>query len=312
MQRWDPALPWDDVRFFLALCRARTVGEAAGQLRVDASTVSRRLAALEDALGASLFERGRSGITKTKAAEDLMPVAEETEALVHRFARAADGLEHEVSGVVRVTCPPDVGEVVLVPLLPALRERHPDLQIVLDVGEAVRDLGRNEADLALRTVRPERGDLVVTRVARAEWVLATTPALARSLGPLRAWGDAPWVGWGERMAHVPAARWLERNAPDVAPVLRSDALALQIAAVRAGLGVALLPHPSVAHYGLEEVALSRKLLPARATLPADELYLVTHRALRDVPRVRAVWDAVTGALVNRSAGAPARAPLRRS
>ena len=99
---------WDDVRLFLALCRSRTVGGAAKSLGVDASTVSRRLAALEEKLAATLFDRGRDGTAPTKAAEDLMPVAEEIEQGVARFAGAAERLEREASGLVRITCPPDV------------------------------------------------------------------------------------------------------------------------------------------------------------------------------------------------------------
>jgi DNA-binding transcriptional LysR family regulator len=101
------ALVWDDVRLFLALCRARTLGAAARTLGVDAATCSRRLAALEEALAATLFDRGRDGIRKTKAAEDLLPVAEEIEAGMLRFASLADGLEREAVGTVRMTCPPD-------------------------------------------------------------------------------------------------------------------------------------------------------------------------------------------------------------
>jgi DNA-binding transcriptional LysR family regulator len=147
-------LQWDDVRLFLALCRARTLGGAARTLGVDGSTASRRLAALEAALSTVLFDRGRDGISPSKAAEDLLPVAEEMEAVMTRFAHAADGLEREVSGLVRMTCPPDVADVVVAPLLGELFQRHPALRIEIDPGEAVLDLTRREADLALRVVRP--------------------------------------------------------------------------------------------------------------------------------------------------------------
>src|SRR5687768_13102834 len=101
MQRTPAAsepLHWDDVRSFLALCRARTVGSAAATLRIDASTVSRRLAALEAAMDTALFDRGRDGIAPTKAAEDLLPVAEEIERAMHRFTNATEALEREVTG----------------------------------------------------------------------------------------------------------------------------------------------------------------------------------------------------------------------
>lgn len=283
-------LRWDDVRLFLALCRARTAGGAAAALGVDASTVSRRLAALEESLSVALFDRGRDGITPTEAAEDLLPVAEEIEEAMARFASATEGLERAVSGLVRIACPPDVAEVIVAPLVPALRERHPGLRVEIDPGEVVRDLTRREADLALRTVRPTRGDLVVTRLATVRWVLAAAPELARSLGALRAWEDAPWVGWGERLSGVAPARWLAAHARGVDPVVRTDSLMLQLALVRRGAGVALVPEPSLSHYGLVPVKAGPALREAAGAWPTGELFLVTYRALRQVPRVRAVWD----------------------
>lgn len=284
------ALPWDDVRLFLALCRARTLGDAAAALGVDASTVSRRLAALEEVLQATLFDRGRDGVSATKAAEDLVAVAEEVERGVMRFADAAGGLEREVSGVVRLACPPDVAEVVVAPRLRGLLARHPKLRVSIEPGEALVDLARREADLALRTVRPRRGDLVVTRLTTARWVLAASPELARATGTLKAWSDVPWVTWGERFAGIAAARWVAKHVRGVEPLVRSDSLRVQLAVVAESVGVALAPAPSVAHFGLAAVKVGVGLRAAASEWPEDELFLATHRALRDVPRVRAVWE----------------------
>lgn len=283
------ALQWDDVKLFLALCRAKTVGAAGRALSVDASTVSRRLAALEETMATALFDRSRDGIAATKAAEDLLPVAEEIEAMMLRFTNAAEGLERDVSGLVRITCPPDLVDVLVAPLLRELFARHPALRLELESGEAVLDLTRREADLAVRTVRPVRGDLVMTRLRSVSWVVAAAPKLARSLGTMRAWSDASWIGWGERLAHIPPARWLAKQVRDE-PIVRSDSLLVQIAAIASGIGVGLVPEPSVKHYGLERVKLGSALRDDALACPSDELFVVTHRALRDVPRVRAVWD----------------------
>ncbi|HYQ41730.1 MAG TPA: LysR family transcriptional regulator [Polyangiaceae bacterium] len=283
-------LRWDDVRLFLALCRARTVSEAARALRIDSSTVSRRLTALEETLTATLFDRNHEGIAATKPALDLLPVAEEMEAAMLRFTQAADGLEREVSGLVRIACPPDVGNVVIAPLLRELRARHPALRVEIASGEAVIDLTRREADLALRTVRPAQGDLVVTRLTSVRWVLVASAELVRELGTLRAWNDAPWIGWGARLSQIAAAKWPEMHAKEVDPVVRSDSMMVQIAAASAGVGVVLLPEPSARHNGLVPVKLAAGLRADAAKWPTDELYLVTLRALREVPRVRAVWE----------------------
>jgi DNA-binding transcriptional LysR family regulator len=189
-----------------------------------------------------------------------------------------------------MTCPADVAEVVVVPFLRELFTRHPALRIELAPGEAVLDLTRREADVALRTVRPTRGDLLVTKLLSLRWVAVASPEVARTLGTLRAWSAARWIGWGERLSHIGPARWLQAHARDVEPVLRSDSLRAQLSALASGVGVGLAPEPSVQHYGLVPLKLGAPLREAAAQLPADELFLVTHRALRDVPRVRAVWD----------------------
>jgi DNA-binding transcriptional LysR family regulator len=111
-----------------------------------------------------------------------------------RFASEAEGLERVVSGRVRIACPPDVAEVIVAPLVPELLARHPSLRLEIDPGENVLDLTRREADLALRTVRPVRGDLVVTRLATVRWVPVAAPPRT-SAGNAALGHDAPW-GWG--------------------------------------------------------------------------------------------------------------------
>lgn len=281
-------LPWDDVRVFLVLCRSRTMGQAAARLGVDPSTVSRRLAQLEAALDTALFDRGRDGLRPTEAAEALLPAAELVEHGIARFAHAADGLEREIAGVVRMTCPPDVADVIALPVIARLLARHPGLRVVLAPSEAMVDLTRREADIALRVVRPTRGDLVVKRGLRTRWTPAASPSLIERLGGAIDLRAAPWIGWGERLQSSPPAKWLAAHAPGE-PVLRTDSLRSQISAAAAGMGVGLIPAPSLAHYGLAP------LDPAGLTTsppPGIELYLVTHRALRRVPRIAAVWEAL--------------------
>jgi len=111
------------------------------------------------------------------------------------LAGAAEALERTVSGVVRIACPPDVAEVVVAPLLPGLISKHRGLRIEIAPGETVLDLTRHEADIALRTVRPVRGDLVVTRLSTVRWVPVAAPTLACALGRwIRGRTHPGWVG----------------------------------------------------------------------------------------------------------------------
>ena len=247
-------------------------GERGGSLGVDASTVSRRLAALEAELGASLFDRNREGITPTEAAENLMPVAEEIEAGMLRFSNAAQGLEREASGLVRLACAPDVATVLLMPLFKELLTKHPALRIEVEEGLTTLDLTRREADLALRVVRPVRGDLLITRLLVTRWVLAGAPAVVAAVGKLRAWNEVPWISWTERNAHAPQPRWLAKHARGIEPVVRTDSFAVQLAAAVAGLGVLLVPEPSAAHHGLVPLKISTALKEAAQDWPMSELF----------------------------------------
>ncbi|MBL4633971.1 MAG: hypothetical protein JKY56_08865, partial [Kofleriaceae bacterium] len=201
----------------------------------------------------------------------------------------AESLERDVSGIVRIACPPDAAEVLIAPHLPALFARYPGLRIDLLADEQVVDVARRVTDIALRIVRPETGDLIVRTLAPVEWVLAATPELAKVLGTLRSWSAVPWVTFGDRFAHFPAARWVREHA-EADPVVRSDSIRFQIAVVCTGLGAALMPSKSAVHYGLVPLRIGPKLLRTMTPWPQDELFLVTHRALRKVPRVSAVWD----------------------
>jgi len=283
-------LRWDDVRVFLALHRAGTLSAGGARVDLDASTVSRRLAALEEAIGTRLFDRTREGLAPTSAAERLLPAAEETEAGMLRFATAVDGLERRIEGVVRVASIPGLADHFLAPLFGRLLTRHPDLRLELDVGTAVADLTRREADLALRTIRPHSGDLVMTRLLRSRWVLLASPERAREIGRLDRWDAAPWVDWGADLAHIPAARWLATHAPAVRPVLRTSSAGALLAAIEHGVGIGLMTEHYVPVRRIVPVRLGPALVEGAAAWPVDDLWLVGHRALREVPRVAAVWD----------------------
>ena len=280
---------WDQVRLFLALMRARSLAGAGKRVQLDASNVSRRLVRLEAEMGIPLFDRTRGGLVPTSAAENLLPHAEEVELGMARFAAAGAPVETAVEGVVRVTAPPGVADTFVAPLLTDRHARHPRLSIELDASVGYADLTRREADLALRTVRPERGELLVAQLVATRERPMASAEYARDVGRLAAFEDARWVAWGDELAHLPGPRWLRTHAPSVVPVLRSNHFSSVLAATRAGLGVAVLPEPYL-RTGLVPIAHGKALSGAWATLPSTELWLVAHRALRHVPRVASVWE----------------------
>ncbi|HLK38823.1 MAG TPA: LysR family transcriptional regulator [Polyangiaceae bacterium] len=281
---------WDDVRLFLALYRSRSLAAAGTRVALDASTLSRRLASLEQSLGTRLFDRTRDGLAATDAAERLFSAAEEMEAAHARFSRDASGLERAAEGVVRLSVPPGVADAFVVPGLARLRVRHPRIRIELDASVRVTDLTRREADLALRTIRPGSGDLVMARLDASVWTPMIASNGAATRPAVKNWEELPWIAWDNDLAGIPPARWLAEHVPDLEPVLKTSHIAAQVAAVREGVGVALLP----ATYTRVEPILPLRHAPALAPsvrdLPTIETWLVGHRALRGVPRVAAVWD----------------------
>jgi len=158
---------WDDIRVFLALWRARSLGQAATRLGVDISTASRRLVALEEQLGARLFERTRQGLAPTHIAELIQPAAELMESAHARVVRDASGVDTEAEGVVRVSAPAGLMQEFVAPALVRLRAQHPRLRVELAASNRPVDLARREADLALRTARLEGADL--DQLQTCEW-----------------------------------------------------------------------------------------------------------------------------------------------
>ncbi|HET9987311.1 MAG TPA: LysR family transcriptional regulator [Kofleriaceae bacterium] len=278
---------WDDVRIFLAVHRQHTLAAAAARLGLDTSTVSRRLAALEADLGERLFERTREGLQPARAAERVLAAAEAMEAAHARLARDASDVERLAEGVVRISTAPGLSSTFIAPALPKLRKKYPRIAIELDAHIAPRDLTRYEADLALRSVRSQGAELVTTKLVTAPWVAAAAPRVAAKLGTIRDWGAASWVQWDRDLASFPPARWVAQHVPASAIALRTSDFPAQLAAVRAGLGLMLAPVPYLAPWNLVAVEFA-------AALPhewsSDDLWLVGHRALRDVPRIAAVWD----------------------
>lgn len=286
----DADARWDDVRLFLALHRERSLAGAGARVGLDASTLSRRLVALEESLATRLFDRTREGLVPTAAADLLLPAAEEMESAHARFARDASGFEREAEGVVRLSVPPGVADAFVGPSLVRLRAKHPRIRIELDASVRLLDLTRREADLAIRTIRPQSGELVMLKLAQSVWTPMVARAGAGKRAPLKRWDDVAWITWGDDLAGIPPARWLAKHAPRVEPVLRTSHIATQVAAVEAGLGVALLPLAYTRVSDAVPVRFAKALDASAADLPVNETWLVGHRALRGVPRVAAVWD----------------------
>lgn len=285
----ESALRWDEVRLFLALYQKRTLLAAGESVALDASTLSRRLAAMEEALGTRLFDRTRDGLVPTADAELLLPAAEEMAAAHARFLRDVSGFERAAEGTVRLSVPPGLAERFIGPALVRLRKKHPLLRVELDASIHFADLTRREADLALRTRRPQSGDLVSRKLGERRWTPMIKKRHQGQQKAVKAWADLDWIGWTQELADFAPAKWLTVHVPDSAVALRTSHFSTQVAAVESGLGAALLPPVYERLAGVTPVRCSSALAATLAELPLSETWLVGHRAFREVPRIAAVW-----------------------
>ena len=289
-------LDWNLLRDFLAVAREGSLNRAAATLGVNASTIGRRIEALEAHVGWPLFARSRSGYTLTDEGRDLLDQAEALEgAALALERRVASG--GGVRGRVRLATAENLANFLVIPALGALRRAHPELvlEVVTDVRSA--NLDRHDADLALRLVRPTRGSLTVRRLGRQRYALYGSARLLREgVPPSGRLGEADFIVWSDAYADLDAARWTERALAGRAPALVTTSLYAQYVAARAGCGFAVLP----CFLADPDPALRR--IPSSADALVQEVWLVMHTDLAASARVRAVADFLVD-LVERNADA---------
>jgi len=280
-------MDWDHLRFVLAVAEAGGVSAAARALHVDAGTVSRRLDALESQLRCKLFHRTRRGLTPTAAGAKLIAPAQRIAGEIRRLDFELSAEDRGLAGPVVVTATEAIAAGFLAPVLPALHARHPGIAVEIVTDIRALDLGRREADIALRLVRPRLGDLVARRLGDVGYELYASPAYLVARGDpelgTQCAGHA-LIDWPLDYTIIPQVPWLRRHAAAAQVAVRSGSALTRLSVCAAGLGLALLPRVLAAGD-----ARLRPIATAPAP-PTQELWLVTHRDLIRVTRVRVVLE----------------------
>lgn len=272
---------WSDLRVFLTLSRAGNLTAAARQLDVSHPTVARRVKALEGAIGARLFDRLGDRFVLTPAGEELLVDAQAMERAAESIHRRSAGLSDAARGTVRLSA----GEAMTFLVarhLPALQRRLPHIEFELSSSHTLANLSRREADLLIREQVPDLASLVTRRIGRAAFAVYRARDLAIDCD-LRA---APWIGFDDDHAYMPGQGWIAELLGPARPVVRGNNWLVVHEAVRTGAGLSVLP----CYLGDADPALARVGAPI-AAVAADQ-WLLVHRDLRDLPRVRAVMDAL--------------------
>ncbi len=280
---------WNDLRLVLAVARAGGLSGAARALGVNHSTAFRRLNALEERLGARLFERLPAGTyAPTPAGDRVAAAAERMETETAALDRDITGRDHRLTGRVRLTMSETFAFRLLAPLMARFRELYPGVVVELLADSRLLSLSRREADVALRAARPREAELFGRRLCDVAWTVYGSPKLLAEHGVPRSVAELarlPFIGWGADTVGVGAAEWVEATLPPERIVYRSSSLVHQMVAAREGIGLAALP----CYHGDPEPGLRRALAEPVPAL-SRELWVVTHEDLRRTARVRACLD----------------------
>jgi DNA-binding transcriptional LysR family regulator len=281
---------WDDLRYVLALSRHRTLSRAATQLLASHTTVARRLQALEQRLGVRLFAHTPDGYVATAAGQEVIEVAERTEAELLALEARVVGGDAQLQGKLRVSTM-DMLFRVYQPAFSSFTDRYPGIELTVASGDGAVNLQRREADVVLRMTSTPPESLVGRKVARLQFAVYVSRALRERAGSNPSYSDFPWIHWDERLDPQWLDAWLEEHVPNARIPLRVDFSSLSIQeAVAAGVGAHFL-----ACVAADSDARLVRIGPVNPVFDRD-LWLLTLPELRHMSRVRAFMDHMAEAL----------------
>ncbi|MBP5986425.1 MAG: LysR family transcriptional regulator [Azonexus sp.] len=271
---------WDDVRYALALGRCASLVAAARQLGVDQTTVSRRLRTLESDLGTPLFERRKGLLMPTSAGLILIERGQRMEQEMAALCHLVADSQSQVQGVIRITAVDALVSHYLVRHLAQLRGLYPGLAVELIASSRSLDLGRREADIAVRLARPVDGDYVMRCLGKLAYSIY---GAAHRMVEAN-WADEAWVAYEHALDQVPEMLWLAQNVGHERVSFRCNNMDALATAVADGVGLGILPRfLGERHAGIACISGAVPVLER-------EMWLVLPRELREIPRIRAVSD----------------------
>lgn len=284
---------WNDVQVFLAISRGGSLAAAARTMKVNHSTVFRRLNAFEDALGVRLFERLPSGYALTPEGESIRAEAESVEGNVIALERKIAGRDFALRGDIRITTPHGLAIGFIAQYLPDFIARYPGIRIEIAASDSDFDLNRREADIALRATTQPPEHLVGRQVASLCWWVYGGMTYIERMGRPTGMDELAQhrlIGADSAFQRLPVFAWLQKNVPDDAIVARAGDLDTMAALAREGVGLALLPSD-------QHLPDLQRLFPVEPRF-TGQLWLLTHPDLRHVARIKAFMEFLTERLKN--------------
>lgn len=283
-------MEWDDLRYVLAVAEAGSLAGAARALGVNHTTVLRRITAFEATIGLRLFERLPTGYVLTAGGEELATAARGVRDTVTSLERRLLGQDLRLSGTLRVTTTDTLMATVLPGVLADFRAEQPGIVLELAVANAIANLSRRDADVAIRPSPNPPETLVGRRIAAIAFAIYGSPAYLSGHAAAGDLAGHRWVAPDDNLTGTTAAQWMRSELPESDVVLRADSLLALRQGAEAGLGLAALP----CYLG----DTSPGLIRVRPPVPAMEtaLWVLTHEDLRNTARIRAFTEFAATAL----------------
>ena len=283
-------MEWSDLRVFLAVARAGTLGAAARKLGQTQPTMGRRLRALEAATGHTLFQRTASGLVLTDDGVAVLGHAERMEEEALAFQRQLTGNEAQLEGMLRLSSSDWFGTFMLTPVLAEFGRRHPKVCIELLTDARLYSLPRREADMAFRIKRFDEPEVISRRLLHMSYAL---------YGPTGTEAPRAGDGTGARLVtmdtaftEMPDALWLKRVLPNATVAFRSNNREVQARLCAKGAGLAVLPCP------LGDATPGIASIDIGDAPPGRDTFVGYHRDLRRFRRMRELLGLVVERLAN--------------
>lgn len=281
---------WNDLKYFLAVARAGSTLAAAKSLRVNQSTVHRRLRELEKRLSCELVKRHPTGYRLTELGEHVRAYATRIEEAASDFERSVLASSKEPKGTVKVTCPEALGpRLIGARLIEKFNARFPQVRVEFVMSDKILNLG-SDADIAIRAKQPSENFLFGRKIADSPWAIYASRSYVERCGKV---GSPTTINrhsivmFAGALSDHPAALWLRSVAPKAHVAARADSLAALLLSVKSGAGIA--PMPVIV--GENETDLVRVLdIKPMISTP---FHLLMHQDMRRTPRVRAFFDFIT-------------------
>jgi len=269
---------WNDIPLILALARSGNMSATGRHLGVDASTISRRIAAAERSLKLRLFIRDNTGYQLTDAGQVFVEHGEAVYGNVQSMLQASSQEADATAGPVNITSIDFLFDYWLLEHVPALHAQHPHLQLTLQAENQNLSFTRREADFALRLGQPgEDAALVMRRLGELGFAVYGHAGFAGL--PRERWAEQPWIAYDNALAGTAEMQWLAGIAP-TRIVLKVNSLSTMVRACRAGVGMALLPCIMGQQEGLVRIGEGVEVL--------RDIWLLSHRDAGSIARFKTV------------------------